>query len=97
MLCEIRSWVRYAFGIKTMAIGADDEGVDEAWPAPKKLDDTRLAPRASRTELLALPEGAERAEVSASSHRMTRETAEYHHLGDYPLSVETHRLEVSGE
>jgi hypothetical protein len=69
----------------------------EWWPAPKKLDDTRLAPRASRTELLALPEGAERAEVSASSHRMTRETAEYHHLGDYPLSVETHRLEVSGE
>jgi hypothetical protein len=34
------------------------------------------------------------ATVTASSHRMTPETADYHHLGDYPRSVVTHTLTV---
>ena len=67
----------------------------EWWPAPRKLGDNRLAPREERTERVPVPEGADTAVVVASSHRMTPETAAYHELGDYPLSVETHRLTVA--
>lgn len=95
-------WVQ----VEVVFLGADGAAVGEPWqarfgqlwewwPAPNKLGDTRLGPRESRTEVLALPVGAVRAEVTASSHRMTTQTAEYHHLGDYPLGVETHRLGVS--
>ena len=62
---------------------------------PRKVADNRLAPRESRVERLPVPTGATRAEVTASSHRISKENAEYHHLGDYPRFVQTHRLVVS--
>jgi len=67
----------------------------EWWPEPKKLADNRLAPRESRTMRVSRPAGAVAARIEASSHRMSVETADYHHLQDYPLSVVTHRLVVS--
>jgi hypothetical protein len=66
----------------------------EWYPLPKKLDDNRLAPREARVLDVPIPEGAVSASVTASSHRMTPETVEYHHLGDYPISVVTHTLTV---
>jgi hypothetical protein len=64
------------------------------WPAPEKQSDNRLAPREARSWSLGVPAVAVGATVTASSHRMTPETADYHHLGDYPRSVVTHTLTV---
>ncbi len=64
------------------------------WPAPEKTGDNRLAPRESRSESVVVPDGAAAARLVASSHRMTAAIAEYHHLGDYPRQVVTHRLRV---
>lgn len=61
---------------------------------PRKVADNRLKPRETRTERVPVPEGAVRAEVVGSAHRISEENAAYHHLGDYPRSVETHRLDV---
>ncbi|TNE91237.1 MAG: hypothetical protein EP330_06220 [Deltaproteobacteria bacterium] len=69
----------------------------EWYPAPKKLNDNRLAPKEARTETLAIPEGAARAVIEASSHRISKETAEYHHLDAYPRSLLIHRITVSAE
>lgn len=66
----------------------------EWYPEARKVADDRLAPNEARTWTLAPPPGATRARVEASSHRMTPETAAYHHLGDYPLSVQTHAIDV---
>ena len=66
----------------------------EWWPEPRKLGDNRLKPRERREELLPVPEGAERAVVVASAHRMSEETRDYHELDGYPIAVETHRLEL---
>lgn len=67
----------------------------EWWPEPKKLGDTRLLPQEVRSYEIPAPAGAVKAVVSASSHRISEETANYHHLGDYPRSLDTHRLEVT--
>ncbi len=61
---------------------------------PVKLADNRLKPRESRTWTLPLPAGAVSADVVASSHRISKENAAYHNLGDYPRSVETFRRRV---
>jgi hypothetical protein len=66
----------------------------EWWPAPKKLDDNRLKPGESRDFPVSVPAGAITAEVIASSHRMSTETRDYHKLTDYPIAVETHRLQI---
>jgi len=61
------------------------------WEAPpRKVSDNRLKPREGRTERLAIPEGATAAVVQASNHRISKQNAEYHHLGDYPRSVQVH-------
>lgn len=64
----------------------------EWWPEVKKLGDNRLSPREQRVYSVPVPVGAVGATIQASSHRMTEETVEYHHLGDYPVSVVTHTL-----
>lgn len=61
---------------------------------PRKQSDNRLAPREVRRLSVPVPPGATRAVVEASSHRISRENADYHGLGAYPRSVTTHRLEV---
>jgi len=66
----------------------------EWWPAPNKLGDNRLDPGEFRTWPVAIPAGAQQAQVTASSHRMTPETAQHHDLADYPLSVVTAELTV---
>ena len=82
---------------------ADGSGIGEAWttrfgqewtwwPEPEKHGDTRLAPRESRTFTVRAPSDAVRATVTGSSHRMSEETAAYHELEDYPLSIQTHEL-----
>ncbi len=63
-------------------------------PTPEKQSDNRLAPRETRVVSVDVPEGADAALVVVSSHRMSQENADYHELVDYPLSVETHRIEV---
>ncbi len=66
----------------------------EWWPVAKKLDDNRLAPRESRTWTVPPPAGAVSAVIEASSHRMTDETAAFHHLDDYPRALVTHAVTV---
>ena len=67
----------------------------EWWPAPKKLGDNRLAPQERREIAVPTPDTANHATVTASSHRMTEEIAEFHHLTKYPLSVVTHEISVT--
>lgn len=70
-----------------------------AWhPRPERLRDDRLQPGAEATFDVPLPAGTEAVKITASSHRMSQENADYHGLSDrYPLSVPTHRhtLEVA--
>ncbi len=66
----------------------------EWYPVAKKLSDNRLAPLEHRERVFIAPPGARKALVVASSHRMSPETADYHHLKDYPIGIETHRFEV---
>ncbi|MFT5457731.1 MAG: hypothetical protein ACI9K2_004231 [Myxococcota bacterium] len=78
-------------------VGSWQHRMGQTWDwsiPPKKIADNRLAPRESRTERVPVPASAVSATVAASSHRISAENAEYHHLGDYPRSVETHRLQV---
>lgn len=64
-----------------------------AWEVPpRKVADNRLAPRESRETRLALPAGAVTVEAVATNHRISAQNAEYHHLGDYPRSVEVARV-----
>lgn len=64
-------------------------------PTPRKLDDNRLAADEARAWRVSMPPGTARVQVVASSHRMSEDTAAYHHLlGRYPISRETHRLVV---
>ncbi|MCP4803853.1 MAG: hypothetical protein GY884_00760 [Proteobacteria bacterium] len=79
-------------------VGTWDFRIGQTWewhPLPKKLDDNRLAPRATRTFQIDVPVTAASAKVTASSHRMSPETVAYHDLGDYPISVVTHGLFVT--
>ena len=74
------------------------ERIGQTWkwyPVAEKVGDNRLAPRASRDWTVPLPDGATRAVVEASSHRMTQETADYHHLDGYPRFLVTHHLVVT--
>ncbi len=65
------------------------------WEAPpRKVADNRLAPREGRTARIPVPEGATVAVVEASNHRISKENADYHHLGDYPRSVVVHEERV---
>ena len=78
-------------------IGAHEERFGQRWewePLPRRLDDTRLAAGATAIRRYAIPRGAASAVIEASSHRMTVETAAYHHLDDYPISLVTQRLEL---
>ncbi len=95
-------WVQ----VDVQFVDADGAAVGEPWqerigqrwvwdPVPQKVGDTRLAPREPRVRHLPIPAGAARAVLGASSHRMSEETADWHELtGRYPLSVDTHHLEV---
>ena len=72
--------------VRTWRIGQTWE-----WNPPTKLADNRLKPGERRVHAVARPEGASAARVRLSSHRMSLETARYHHLeGRYPLSLITH-------
>ena len=62
---------------------------------PRKVSDNRLAPREARVLEVPIPAGAIRAQIRASSHRISEENAGYHGLVDYPRSIETHRFEVA--
>lgn len=62
------------------------------WPKPEKLGDNRLAPQTSRTLNMPWADGAVRWELTASSHRISEESAQYHTLSDYPTSRVTHTL-----
>ncbi len=66
-------------------------GQEWTWDPPTKHGDTRLKPRETRTQAVPIPAGAVRATLVATSHRISKENAEYHHLGDYPRNLETHR------
>ncbi len=56
-------------------------------PEPRKLGDNRLKPRETRTERVSAPGEAVRAVIEAANHRITVETAAYHHLDGYPRFV----------
>lgn len=64
-------------------------------PRPRRVSDNRLEAGESRTLSVAVPDGAAQATVVASTHRISKKNAEYHDLGDYPRSIETHRETVS--
>jgi hypothetical protein len=65
------------------------------WGPPTKVSDNRLDPGESRREAVPWPDSAVRAVLVASHHRMSEDNARYHGLlGTYPLSIETHRLEI---
>ncbi|MFT7520321.1 MAG: hypothetical protein ACI9MC_002466 [Kiritimatiellia bacterium] len=94
-------WVQLSVTFK----GADGGTIGEPWtlrmgqewewhPKPRKLGDTRLQPGETRELHVAAPEGAITAQVLASSHRMSAQNAEFHHLGDYPLSIGTHEMDI---
>lgn len=76
-------------------VGSWSHRIGQRWtwnPEPKKEDDNRLAPDESRTVQVPAPAKAVSAVVRASSHRMSEETANYHHLTDYPRMVQTHEV-----
>jgi len=69
-----------------------------AWETPpRKVDDNRLAPREWRAAEIEVPQGATKARIEASNHRISAENAAYHGLGDYPRQVMTHQLVVDLE
>jgi len=71
--------------------------IGQVWewhPVPRRLSDNRLQAKEARSLEVSVPEGAVRAIVQASNHRMTDEIAAYHELQGYPRSVRTHQLEV---
>lgn len=79
-------------------LGAEQFRYGQTWEwtaPPRKVADNRLKPRETRRHVLSPPAGAVSAEVVGSNHRISKENAEYHHLGDYPRSVEVRRLTVS--
>ncbi|MEM6927914.1 MAG: hypothetical protein AAF602_13365, partial [Myxococcota bacterium] len=61
---------------------------------PVKLADNRLKPREARSWTLPPPSDAVVADVVASSHRISKDNAEYHGLEGYPRSVETQRIRI---
>lgn len=75
----------------------DIQRIGQTWewhPVPKKTADNRLWPDERRTLSVAWPGAASRAEITASSHRISKKNADYHNLGDYPRSIRTHRISV---
>lgn len=72
--------------------------IGQVWrwrPTPRKIDDNRLGPMQSRQIRVRRPHGATRFEIRAASHRMSRKNADYHNLGDYPLSIDTHATSLT--
>ena len=65
------------------------------WDPPTKHGDTRLKPKETQTEVVPIPEGAVQATMLGTSHLISKENADYHHLGDYPRKVETIREVVT--
>ena len=62
----------------------------EWWPKARKLADNRLDPLEERTEAVhfpAVPPGTLTLEVRVVNARMTKKTARYHHLRNYPIEV----------
>ncbi len=79
-------------------VGTWSHRIGQTWEwtsPPKKIADNRLEPEEGRVESLVVPEGAVHASITASSHRISKKNADYHHLGDYPRSVVTHQLEIA--
>lgn len=68
----------------------------EWWPAPKKLDDTRIEAGGMRTEQLVRHPEAAHATITTVHHRMTAEAIAYHKqaLAGYPTARQTAVLEV---
>lgn len=82
---------------KGAVVGEHQQRFAQTWEwtvPPRKVADNRLKPRESRSWTVPVPPGAVKAEVVASSHRISKENAEYHGLGDYPRSIETSRSTV---
>lgn len=69
-------------------------GQEWTWEPPTKHGDTRLAPKESRAIRVPIPIGATRAIVIGRSERMSEKNRAYHHLENYPIEVQTHRLDV---
>lgn len=68
----------------------------EWYPKPRRVSDNRLVAGEARTLRVPVPDGAVTARIRASNHRMSEENARYHDLlPQYPLSVNTHSLEIS--
>jgi hypothetical protein len=63
----------------------------EWWPTPRQLGDNRVPPGGQRTERAPIPAGAVDAALVVTRNRMTPETRDYHHLGDYPIGAEVKR------
>ena len=75
-------------------LGSWQHRIGQRWewePTPRKLSDNRLAPREVRVERVPIPEGTTRTELTAESHRISKENAAYHHLTN-PRFVRTHTL-----
>ena len=89
--------VRAVFEAGGTPVGAPWEtrfGQVWSWhPVPERRSDNRLLPREERVFSVPIPETATAVTLTAESHRMSEENAAYHGLTDYPLSIETHRLE----
>lgn len=80
------------------ALGTETQRFGQTWNwtiPPVKVADNRLKPREARSWTLLVPPGAVVAELVASTHRISKGNAEYHGLGDYPRSIETHRSRVA--
>jgi hypothetical protein len=66
----------------------------EWWPVARKVGDDRLGPREARRFEVPAPAGAARAELTATSRRMSDEAVAHHGLEGYPVALETHRVEL---
>ncbi len=62
----------------------------EWWPEPRKLGDNRLAPLEVREVRILRPAAADGWTLVATSHRISAEALEFHHLDGYPSSRVTH-------
>lgn len=69
-------------------------GQEWTWSPPTKHGDTRIAPRETRSFRVPIPDGAERAVLTATNQRMSEENRAYHHLDGYPIRVGIARVEL---
>ncbi len=71
-------------------------GQEWEWTTPPvRRSDNRLSPKERREVTVTLPPGTTRVEIVAGSYRISEENAAFHHLGDYPRGVETHRIQLA--